>query len=88
MGTEELLTGSLVPFLSLGARFRPWVQCVSSVLTLKLSSQAYLEHLHSQNQIKPLVITLLICLPLGAHGSAVALAVSGRLDGGGALEAM
>lgn len=56
--------------------------------SVKLSSQAYLEHLHSQDQIKPLVVTLLIRLPLGAHGSTVALAVSGRLDRGGALEAM
>jgi hypothetical protein len=38
--------------------------------------QTYLEHLYSQDQIEALVVSLLLCLPLGTHGSTVALAVS------------
>ena len=70
------LTGSLVPFLSLGARLRPWRQRVSLAWSgVRSSSHAYLEHLDSQDQVECLVTLHVRRLPLRAHGSAVGLAI-------------
>ena len=84
---KQLLTGSLVPFLSLGARFRPCRQRVSSAWSeVRSSGHGYLEHLDSQDQVE--VASLLVRLPLGTRGSTVGLAIGCRLDRIGALEAM
>lgn len=75
--------------MSLGARFRPCRQRVSSAWSeVRSSGHGYLEHLDSQDQVECLVTRRFRRLPLRAHSSTIGLAIRGRLDRVGALEAV